>query len=111
MSSTGIPRTVVSSMRHCVAARLRTAHIQVACHMAALTAVPVILTAVTMLTSPAALAARPDEVTPAAAVAKDGVVSLSIDYSSFREAFGGDWESRLQLVRVPDCLLVEPVPR
>ena len=50
-------------------------------------------------------------VTPAAAVARDGLVSLSIDYSSFREAFGGDWESRLQLVRVPECLLVEPVPR
>ena len=49
-------------------------------------------------------------VTPASAVARDGVVALSVDYSSFREAFGGDWESRLQLVRVPECLLVEPVP-
>jgi hypothetical protein len=30
-------------------------------------------------------------------------VELTVDYSSFAGAYGGDWASRLRLVRLPDC--------
>ncbi|GAA0626895.1 RHS repeat-associated core domain-containing protein [Kribbella sandramycini] len=32
-----------------------------------------------------------------------GPVSLQLDYSGFKQAFGGDWSTRLQLVKLPDC--------
>ncbi|MFL6073818.1 MAG: RHS repeat-associated core domain-containing protein [Mycobacteriales bacterium] len=34
-------------------------------------------------------------------VATAGPVSLSVDYSAFRHAYGGDWATRLRLVEVP----------
>jgi RHS repeat-associated protein len=34
--------------------------------------------------------------------------SLTLDYSSFRDAVGGDWASRLRLVRLPDCAATTP---
>ncbi|HEY9475135.1 MAG TPA: hypothetical protein VIS06_14980, partial [Mycobacteriales bacterium] len=38
-----------------------------------------------------------------------GPTSVSVDYSRFRGAFGGDWASRLELVRLPECALSGPV--
>ncbi|MEV8371308.1 RHS repeat-associated core domain-containing protein [Kribbella sp. NPDC056861] len=35
-------------------------------------------------------------------------VSIGVDYSSFQHAYGGDWNSRLQLVRLPECALTTP---
>ncbi|MFB7475212.1 RHS repeat-associated core domain-containing protein [Kitasatospora sp. NPDC056184] len=35
-------------------------------------------------------------------------VDVSLDYSSFAKAFGGDWASRLTLVRLPGCALTTP---
>ncbi|GAA4672387.1 hypothetical protein Prum_075750 [Phytohabitans rumicis] len=35
-------------------------------------------------------------------------VSVSVDYSSFRNAYGGDWASRLRLVELPACALSTP---
>jgi RHS repeat-associated protein len=37
-----------------------------------------------------------------------GQVSLGVDYSSFKYAYGGDWSARLRLVRLPDCALTTP---
>lgn len=45
-------------------------------------------------------------------------VPITLDYSSFKDAFGGDWSSRLRLVLVPECRLTaspsdgcgQPVP-
>jgi hypothetical protein len=37
--------------------------------------------------------------------AKSGTTRLEIDYSGFRHAFGGDYGSRLRLVRLDDCAL------
>ncbi|MFG2059153.1 RHS repeat-associated core domain-containing protein [Micromonospora sp. NPDC048930] len=37
-----------------------------------------------------------------------GQARLSVDYSSFRNAYGGDWGSRLRLVRLPGCALTTP---
>lgn len=34
--------------------------------------------------------------------------SVSVDYSAFEGAFGGDFAGRLQLVRLPDCALSTP---
>ncbi|WP_344314696.1 RHS repeat-associated core domain-containing protein [Fodinicola feengrottensis] len=36
-------------------------------------------------------------------VKQDGQVHLQVSYQQFRNAFGGDWASRLRLVRLPDC--------
>ncbi|HEX6683587.1 MAG TPA: RHS repeat-associated core domain-containing protein [Candidatus Limnocylindrales bacterium] len=38
-------------------------------------------------------------------VAAAGAVGLSVDYSAFRNAYGGDWANRLRLVRLPECAL------
>ncbi|GAB3984111.1 RHS repeat-associated core domain-containing protein [Actinoallomurus acanthiterrae] len=35
-------------------------------------------------------------------------VAVRVDYSAFRYAFGGDWASRLRLVKLPDCALTTP---
>jgi RHS repeat-associated protein len=40
--------------------------------------------------------------------APPGPVRVSVDYSSFRYAFGGDWSSRLLLRVVPECALEAP---
>ena len=37
-----------------------------------------------------------------------GPVSLSIDYSGFEFAYGGDWISRVRLLRFQDCGLTTP---
>ncbi|WP_084261552.1 polymorphic toxin-type HINT domain-containing protein [Micromonospora rifamycinica] len=39
-----------------------------------------------------------------------GTASLSVDYRSFRYAYGGDWASRLRLWQVPECALRTPAP-
>ncbi|WP_407924705.1 RHS repeat-associated core domain-containing protein [Catellatospora paridis] len=44
----------------------------------------------------------------AAAGAASGAASVSVDYSAFRYAAGGDWASRLRLWQVPDCALTTP---
>jgi RHS repeat-associated protein len=46
-------------------------------------------------------------VVPAAGV-PGGRVALEVDYSTFKNAFGGDWGLRLGLVSVPDCALRTP---
>jgi RHS repeat-associated protein len=47
-------------------------------------------------------AARADEVPQA------GRVSLRVSYAGFRDAYGGDWASRLRLVELPRCVLTTP---
>lgn len=34
--------------------------------------------------------------------------SVTLDYSSFRDAVGGDWASRLRLSRLPECAVTTP---
>ncbi|WP_412543058.1 RHS repeat-associated core domain-containing protein [Longispora sp. K20-0274] len=40
--------------------------------------------------------------------AQAGPLRVGIDYSAFRDLYGGDWTSRLRLVSVPDCALTRP---
>ncbi|MBD7950801.1 RHS repeat-associated core domain-containing protein [Oerskovia rustica] len=47
-------------------------------------------------------------VEPAAEGDVVGTLEVSIDYSGFAGAFGGDWASRLQVVSLPDCDLASP---
>lgn len=35
----------------------------------------------------------------------DGAVNVAVDYSSFKDAYGADWSSRLRLASVPACAL------
>jgi RHS repeat-associated protein len=42
---------------------------------------------------------RTDEATAA------GTLSMQVDYSGFRHAYGADWASRLRLLRLPECAL------
>ncbi|MFI6318735.1 RHS repeat-associated core domain-containing protein [Nonomuraea sp. NPDC050556] len=37
-----------------------------------------------------------------------GTLGLSVDYAPFAAAYGGDWASRLRLVRLPACALTTP---
>ncbi len=37
-----------------------------------------------------------------------GVVSVEVDVSTFAGAFGGDWASRLKVMRFPGCVLTTP---
>ncbi|MFF9347723.1 RHS repeat-associated core domain-containing protein [Streptomyces sp. NPDC014734] len=37
-----------------------------------------------------------------------GAVDVEVDYSAFRNAFGGDWASRLTLSQLPSCALSAP---
>ncbi|MEU7960237.1 polymorphic toxin-type HINT domain-containing protein [Micromonospora humida] len=39
---------------------------------------------------------------------RPGAVTVSVDYRAFRNAFGGNWSSRLRLWQVPDCALRTP---
>ncbi|MFE5240456.1 MULTISPECIES: RHS repeat-associated core domain-containing protein [unclassified Streptomyces] len=48
-----------------------------------------------------ALALRP-------ATGTKGTVNVKIDYSGFRNAYGGDWASRLTLRALPACTLTDP---
>jgi RHS repeat-associated protein len=41
-------------------------------------------------------------------VARDGRVSLEVDYSGFRDAYGADWAVRLRLLKLPACALTTP---
>ncbi|WP_234581611.1 polymorphic toxin-type HINT domain-containing protein [Micromonospora sp. MH99] len=40
--------------------------------------------------------------------AQPGAATVSVDYRGFRDAFGGDWASRLRLWQVPECALRDP---
>ncbi|MGW7571644.1 RHS repeat-associated core domain-containing protein [Streptomyces tendae] len=40
--------------------------------------------------------------------AKRAAMRVNVDYSSFRDAYGGDWASRLRLVQMPTCALTTP---
>ncbi len=35
-------------------------------------------------------------------------VSMEVDYSAFRDTYGGDWATRLRLVTLPDCAATTP---
>ncbi|MEV8376506.1 RHS repeat-associated core domain-containing protein [Kribbella sp. NPDC056861] len=41
-------------------------------------------------------------------VAVAGPVAIEFDYQAFANAYGGDWSSRLRLVRLPECALSTP---
>lgn len=43
-----------------------------------------------------------------AAPRSGGTADLSIDYSAFAGAYGGDWAGRLQVLRLPECALTQP---
>ena len=38
----------------------------------------------------------------------DGKAATTVDYSSFADAYSGNWSSRLRLVRLPECALTTP---
>lgn len=40
--------------------------------------------------------------------AASGAVELALDYTSFRDIYGGDWGSRIRLVQLPACALTTP---
>ncbi|MEU7560569.1 RHS repeat-associated core domain-containing protein [Streptomyces eurythermus] len=42
------------------------------------------------------------------APASGGSARLGLDYSAFKDAYGGDWAARLRLVRLPACALTTP---
>lgn len=48
------------------------------------------------------------QVTRTDGVPSAGQVQIAIDYSGFKYAYGGDFASRLRLVKVPDCALQTP---
>ena len=41
-------------------------------------------------------------------VRRPGQVSLEVDYTAFRDTFGGDWATRLRLVSLPECATSTP---
>jgi len=45
---------------------------------------------------------------PTAAGSAQDTVNISMDYSAFQFAYGGDWGSRLRVVRLADCALTTP---
>ena len=53
------------------------------------------------------LSLTPEDSTSPVTTARTGV-SLSLDYSPFASAFGGDWASRLRLVSLPACAVTTP---
>ncbi|WP_203787542.1 polymorphic toxin-type HINT domain-containing protein [Longispora fulva] len=48
------------------------------------------------------------KVSRADGVTTEGPIGLSVDYSTFARAYGGDWSARLRLVEVPDCAVSTP---
>jgi RHS repeat-associated protein len=42
------------------------------------------------------------------AAAQESAASLTVDYSGFRYAYGGDWAARLRLVQLPACAATTP---
>ncbi|MEO3746487.1 RHS repeat-associated core domain-containing protein [Plantactinospora sp. B5E13] len=49
-----------------------------------------------------------DNAAATTAVPAEGRLSVQVDYSSFRHAYGGDWASRLRLVQLPACAVSTP---
>ncbi|MFD0817340.1 RHS repeat-associated core domain-containing protein [Micromonospora zhanjiangensis] len=47
-------------------------------------------------------------ITPDAATTGAGTVRVGLDYAQFAEAYGGNYGSRLRLVRLPECALTTP---
>ncbi|HEX4813387.1 MAG TPA: RHS repeat-associated core domain-containing protein [Nonomuraea sp.] len=43
-----------------------------------------------------------------AGLSEAGAVEVGLDYAAFKDAYGGDWSSRLRLVQVPACALTTP---
>ncbi|HEY2698135.1 MAG TPA: RHS repeat-associated core domain-containing protein [Pseudonocardiaceae bacterium] len=83
-------------------------------HTAAQTATPVTPASVAVNVAPktAANALGVDGVVLSVARAdhatQSGAVAVTLGYGSFRDAFGGDWASRLHLVQFPACALTTP---
>jgi RHS repeat-associated protein len=63
---------------------------------------------VQVLDREAATAAGIKGVLLTASAADSGDASVSIDYSAFASAYGGDWAGRLRLVTLPACALTTP---
>ncbi|HZP52903.1 MAG TPA: hypothetical protein VFB40_17145, partial [Actinocrinis sp.] len=58
-------------------------------------------------TSNPALGAK-SNASAAAGRAPAAQISVSVDYSGFRDAYGGDWAQRLRLVQLPACAVTTP---
>jgi len=43
-----------------------------------------------------------------ASATEPGSAQVSVDYSAFASAYGGDWSGRLRLVKLPACILTTP---
>ncbi|MFF3127582.1 polymorphic toxin-type HINT domain-containing protein [Streptomyces sp. NPDC057908] len=63
---------------------------------------------VTVLDQKAADKAGITGVLLSAAADTAGTAEISVDYSGFASAFGGDWAQRLRLVHLPACVLTTP---
>jgi RHS repeat-associated protein len=63
---------------------------------------------ITLLDQKAARKAGITGVLLTAEAAKAGTAQVSIDYSGFASAVGGDWSQRLRLVQLPACALTTP---
>ncbi|MEU5825859.1 polymorphic toxin-type HINT domain-containing protein [Streptomyces sp. NPDC047803] len=63
---------------------------------------------VTILDQKAADKAGVTGVLLSAAADTAGTAEVSVDYSGFASAFGGDWAQRLHLVQLPACVLTTP---
>ncbi|MFF2367787.1 RHS repeat-associated core domain-containing protein [Streptomyces sp. NPDC058122] len=61
-----------------------------------------------VLSRKAAAAAGIKGVLLTASASANGDAGLSIDYSAFASAYGGDWAGRLRLVTLPSCALTTP---
>ncbi|WP_438488888.1 RHS repeat domain-containing protein [Streptomyces sp. S186] len=48
------------------------------------------------------------KISPQGRATSGGDIEVELDYSGFRYAYGGDWASRLTLVRLPECALTDP---
>ncbi|WP_181801408.1 RHS repeat-associated core domain-containing protein [Streptomyces shenzhenensis] len=63
---------------------------------------------VRVLSRKAATAAGIKGVLLTASASSDGDAKISVDYSAFASAYGGDWAGRLHLVELPACALATP---
>ncbi|WP_020124657.1 RHS repeat-associated core domain-containing protein [Streptomyces canus] len=63
---------------------------------------------VQVLSRKAAAAAGIKGVLLTASASDDGSAKISVDYSAFASAYGGDWAGRLHLVQLPACALTTP---
>ncbi|GII65213.1 hypothetical protein Skr01_52980 [Sphaerisporangium krabiense] len=75
---------------------------------------PAAVTGVQVRTMDAATAGRSHitglgiQLTPQTRPAGESRLTVEVDYSGFRYAYGGDWASRLRLVRLPECAAITP---